>query len=109
MKKLKINLEQLNEYNSIWNKTKHFKIELSNGKVIDLVETETLKKLLEKLSKIEVKNKKYKEIINKAIKLNKQTIKDIKDFYRPTKDVIYSGDSIIDQAEQNLNILKGAE
>ena len=64
------------------------------------------------LSKRLVENKwekKYKEIINKAIKLNKQAIKDIKDFYRPTKDVIYSGDSIIDQAEQNLNILKGAE
>lgn len=51
-------------------------------------------------------NKKLKDVIDKAIKYNKQVIKDIKDFYRPTEDIIYSGDTLIDIAEQNLDILK---
>ena len=51
-------------------------------------------------------NNKYKEVIDKAIELNKQVIKDTKEFYRPTKDIIYSGDTLIDIAEQNLKILK---
>ena len=54
-------------------------------------------------------NKKYKEVIDKAIELNKQVIKDTKEFYRPTKDIIYSGDTLIDIAEQNLKILKEVE
>ena len=54
-------------------------------------------------------NKKYKEVIEKAIELNKQVIKDTKEFYRPTKDIIYSGDTLIDIAEQNLKILKEVE
>ena len=53
--------------------------------------------------------KKYKEVIDKAIELNKQVIKDTKEFYRPTKDIIYSGDTLIDIAEQNLKILKEVE
>lgn len=40
------------------------------------------------------------------IEEQRQVIKDIKDFYRPTKDIIYSGDAIIDIAEQNLEVLK---
>ena len=36
-------------------------------------------------------------------------IKDTKEFYRPTKDIIYSGDTLIDIAEQNLKILKEVE
>ena len=54
-------------------------------------------------------NKKLKERIRKAIELNKQVIKDTKEFYRPTKDIIYSGDTLIDIAEQNLKILKEVE
>ena len=53
--------------------------------------------------------KKQKEAIDKAIELNKQVIKDTKEFYRPTKDIIYSGDTLIDIAEQNLKILKEVE
>ena len=53
--------------------------------------------------------KKQKEVIEKAIELNKQVIKDTKEFYRPTKDIIYSGDTLIDIAEQNLKILKEVE
>ena len=53
--------------------------------------------------------KNYKEVIDKAIELNKQVIKDTKEFYRPTKDIIYSGDTLIDIAEQNLKILKEVE
>ena len=53
--------------------------------------------------------KKQKEVIDKAIELNKQVIKDTKEFYRPTKDIIYSGDTLIDIAEQNLKILKEVE
>ena len=44
-------------------------------------------------------------IINKAKEYNKQIIKDTKDFYRPTSDRIYSGDCLIDLAEQNIKIL----
>lgn len=58
---------------------------------------------------VETEIQKYKQIINQAISFNKQIINDIKGFYRPTKDAIYSGDSLIDNAEQNLNILIGGE
>ena len=47
----------------------------------------------------------YKERNEKAIEYNKQNIKDIKSFYRPTSDAIYSGDCLIDIAEQNIEIL----
>ena len=47
--------------------------------------------------------------IDKAIELNKQIIKDTKSFYRPTSDTIYSGDCLIDIAEQNIEILGGKE
>lgn len=56
--------------------------------------------------RLEKENKKLKEEIDKSIELNKQVIKDTKEFYRPTKDIIYSGDTLIDIAEQNLKILK---
>ena len=58
---------------------------------------------------LQQENKKLKEVIDKAIELNKQVIKDTKEFYRPTKDIIYSGDTLIDIAEQNLKILKEVE
>lgn len=45
--------------------------------------------------------------IEEAIELNKQIIKDTKSFYRPTADTIYSGDCLIDIAEQNIEILGG--
>ena len=61
------------------------------------------------LDESEQENKKLKERIRKAIELNKQVIKDTKEFYRPTKDIIYSGDTLIDIAEQNLKILKEVE
>ena len=54
-------------------------------------------------------NYKLKQVIDKSIELNKQVIKDTKEFYRPTKDIIYSGDTLIDIAEQNLKILKEVE
>ena len=54
-------------------------------------------------------NKKYKEVIEKAIELNKQVIKDTKEFYRPTKDIIYYGDTIIEIAEQNIKNMKEEE
>lgn len=44
-------------------------------------------------------------IINKAKEYNNQIIKDTKEFYRPTSDLIYSGDCLIDLAEQNIKIL----
>ena len=47
--------------------------------------------------------------IEKAVKYNQQVIKDTKDFYRPTEDIIYSGDTLIDIAEHNVNILDGKE
>lgn len=46
---------------------------------------------------------------NEAIEYNKQLIKGIKDFYRPTADTIYSGDCIIDIAERNLELLGDKE
>ena len=52
---------------------------------------------------------KYKEINEKAIEHNKQIIKDTKSFYRPTADTIYSGDCLIDIAEQNILILEDKE
>ena len=45
--------------------------------------------------------------IERAIEYNNQIIKDTEVFYRPTSDTIYSGDTLIDIAEQNLEILKG--
>ena len=59
--------------------------------------------------RLEKENKLLNEKIDKAIELNKQLIKDTKDFYRPTSDIIYSGDTLIDIAEQNLEILKEVE
>ena len=59
--------------------------------------------------RLEKENQELKEAIDKAIELNKQVIKDTKEFYRPTKDIIYSGDTLIDIAEQNLKILKEVE
>lgn len=52
-------------------------------------------------------NKYLQQIIDKAIEHNNQIIKDTKGFYIPTSDTIYSGDTLINIAEQNLKILKG--
>lgn len=46
------------------------------------------------------------DIIDKAIKYNRQIIEDVNNFYRPTSDMIYSGDSIIENAESNISILQ---
>ena len=51
--------------------------------------------------------KDYKSRCEKAVEYNQQIIKDTKDFYRPTEDIIYSGDTLIDIAKQNINILNG--
>ena len=48
----------------------------------------------------------YKTRCEKASEYNNQIIKDTKDFYRPTTDIIYSGDSLIEIATQNINILQ---
>ena len=50
--------------------------------------------------------KDYKSRCEKASEYNNQIIKDTKDFYRPTTDIIYSGDSLIDIATNNINILQ---
>ena len=50
--------------------------------------------------------KDYKSRCEKAVKYNNQIIKDTKDFYRPTTDIIYSGDSLIEIATNNINILQ---
>lgn len=47
----------------------------------------------------------YKSVIEEVREYNNQIIKDTKDFYRPTEDVIYSGDTLIDLAETNIQIL----
>ena len=65
--------------------------------------------LVNYIKQLQQENKQLKEVIDKAIELNKQVIKDTKEFYRPTKDIIYSGDTLIDIAEQNLKILKEVE
>ena len=52
---------------------------------------------------------KYKEIIEEVREYNNQIIKDTKDFYRPTEDTIYSGDTLIDLAETNIQILDKAK
>ena len=51
----------------------------------------------------------YKSRCEKAIEYNIGIIKDTKGFYRPTEDIIYSGDTLIDIAEQNINILQGSD
>lgn len=48
----------------------------------------------------------YKSRCEKAVEYNNQIIKDTKDFYRPTTDIIYSGDSLIEIATNNINILQ---
>ena len=70
---------------------------------------DTVERMQMWLDESEQENKQLKEVIDKAIELNKQVIKDTKEFYRPTKDIIYSGDTLIDIAEQNLKILKEVE
>ena len=58
----------------------------------------------------ELKNARdYKSRVEKAVEYNNQIIKDTKDFYRPTTDIIYSGDCLIDIAKNNINILQGGE
>lgn len=58
------------------------------------------------IKKLKLEYKKINNKVNKVIEINNQVIKDTKDFYRPTSDIIYSGDCLIDIAEQNLKILK---
>ena len=70
---------------------------------------DTVERMQMWLDESEQENKQLKEVIDKAIELNKQVIKDTKEFYRPTKYIIYSGDTLIDIAEQNLKILKEVE
>ena len=52
---------------------------------------------------------KLENIIKEVREYNEQIIKDTKDFYRPTEDIIYSGDCLIDIATQNLEILDKGE
>ena len=80
-------------------------------------ENERLKELNENASKVCMAEHKYgvdkaeeardyKSRCEKAIEYNNQLIKDTKDFYRPTTDIIYSGDCLIDIAKNNINILQ---
>lgn len=65
------------------------------------------KVLLEKYSTIQILYNSSKLKNEKAVEYNQQIIKDTKDFYRPTEDIIYSGDTLIDIAMNNINILQG--
>lgn len=58
---------------------------------------------------LKYENKELHTRIDEAVKLNNQIIKDTKNFYRPTSDTIYSGDCLIDIAEQNLKILNDGD
>ena len=57
------------------------------------------------IKQLQQKLQQKEDIINKAKEYNNQIIKDTKEFYRPTSDLIYSGDCLIDLAEQNIKIL----
>ena len=59
----------------------------------------------EEMARTWAKLQQKEDIINKAKEYNNQIIKDTKEFYRPTSDLIYSGDCLIDLAEQNIKIL----
>ena len=59
----------------------------------------------EEMTRTWAKLQQKEDIINKAKEYNNQIIKDTKEFYRPTSDLIYSGDCLIDLAEQNIKIL----
>lgn len=76
---------------------KEFNLELSGYRKAILQDKEMLG-LKEQLQQKE-------DIINKAKEYNNQIIKNTKKFYRPTSDLIYSGDCLIDLAEQNIKIL----
>jgi len=52
-------------------------------------------------------NDTLKKRIKDAIAHNRKDINQIKEFYKPTHEIIYSGDAIIDIAEINIAILKG--
>ena len=56
-----------------------------------------------------LENNQLKEVIEEVREYNNQIIKDTKDFYRPTEDTIYSGDTLIDLAETNIQILDKAK
>lgn len=122
------NLQQENEYLKKTNDEKT-KIGIANhkyasqmeDKVIELQqENERLKEeqeynnycdeqLRKKISNLEYKIttlEDYKSRCEKASEYNNQIIKDTKDFYRPTTDIIYSGDCLIDIATNNINILQ---
>lgn len=111
--------EELLLFNEIYNQTQHFGRTQFVREIMKLQqENKELKEHIKKyehyckttgIEELMQENKKYKEVIDKAIELNKQVIKDTKEFYRPTKDIIYSGDTLIDIAEQNLKILKEVE
>lgn len=58
---------------------------------------------------MEYKRVLYKSVIDEVRKHNEQIIKDTKDFYRPTKDIIYSGDTLIELAKINISILDKAK
>ena len=58
---------------------------------------------------LEQKLQQKENIIKEVREYNERIIKDTKDFYRPTEDIIYSGDSLIDIATQNLEILEKGE
>lgn len=52
-------------------------------------------------------NDTLKKRIKDAIEYNQEDINQIKEFYKPNHEIIYSGDAIIDIAKITIAILKG--
>lgn len=94
-----------NRFNAVQQENERLKKELDNK---EFVFVGTAQNKTRDFIKYLIKEKNdYKSCCKKAIEYNNQIIKDTKDFYKPTTDVIYSGDSLIDIATQNINILQG--
>ena len=89
------------DFNKVWNKS-------TTEDILNqfYYEHNDLRELLKENGNKEEVIKRQQETIDKAIEYNNQIIKDIKDFYRSTTDIIYSGDCIIDIAKNNINILQ---
>jgi predicted nuclease with TOPRIM domain len=124
------NLQTKNEYLETWNS--EIKLQLDNLQQRNNNLKEDFKRHIDRINELTERNdnlqqenyelnrmcelygkslyyaelKDYKSRCEKAIEYNNQIIKDTKDFYRPTTDIIYSGDCLIDIAKNNINILQ---
>lgn len=61
----------------------------------------------QRLKLIKKENDTLKKRIKDAIEYNQEDINQIKEFYKSTHEIIYSGDAIIDIAKITIAILKG--